>query len=84
VLAQPTIRSLGGLAARPFTGCLSQLTIIAGPHLGVAHVGSWPADQAGGARPDRRGSPFCAIEERRHPKGRSEAEQPAEPQAKLA
>jgi hypothetical protein len=35
------------------------------------------ADQAGAARPDRCGSDSCAIDERRHPKGRSEAKHPA-------
>jgi hypothetical protein len=40
-------------------------------------VGGWRAEQAGAARPGRHGDQLCAIGERRHPKGRSAAEQPA-------
>jgi len=43
----------------------------------VGVVGRARADQAGAARPGRRGSHICGIGERCHPEGRSAAEQPA-------
>jgi len=43
----------------------------------VGVVGDMRADQAGAARPGRCDSKLCANGERRHPQGRSAAEQPA-------
>jgi len=52
-------------------------TLLTNGSLGVRGVDVARAEQAGTARPGRHASQLCAIGERRHPKGRSGAEQPA-------